>query len=845
MDAQDVPDDALQALLGEAALAVAQNDNSVASRAEVIYHGQRLLSLLPPGLIRKKNLEAIAQALYEQYESTGEFKMLEDALDLIGEAIQETDEDDDVAAARLGDLYSRCLRTRFMRGRNEVDLEYAIEFGKDSVERTENIEVDGKMELLVDRQNNLSLCYFTQAHQFDDLPHKVLEEAIDMAKSSMKLVAELGNPERLWLETANILGMCLQVRWTQSHEEQDIEESIELGYDVLDKCPDQPDARGEALSNLAFRMQRGYKHFLGSEVTHESRHLMKGKLLLDESLDLISQSMAIESERQLSKLENVMTYVQYIKEFPADIQVEVLAKCYPMLRDQVELMEQIAIMSNLDDRKDLLQTFYGISRYASAAAIESGLDPFDALKVLEVGRGLVMSIQYSYNKHPELDGIDHTVRDAYVTARKSLHEAIESQSSFHERFHCLTALQEARSKIRSYPGLEDFDKSLSRDVILELGNEGPIIVINVTDIRCHAIIIHQKNIRTVLLPDANEDILSERSWEIQQLLAKEDRLHDTSYEAYMKLSAFMKDLWKWIALPVLSDLAYNSAPQDSNSWPHVWWVLTGVLCLYPIHAAGVGLHSKKNNVMNRVISSYTPTLRALFQARTQYACLVAEKALSSKTETILSMLIKVITMPETPNRVSLEFAEREGNEISRLFPHAEIIANPPKERVIQTLTQDTAVIHFSCHGEVDYDFPWRSKILLRDWEEDPFTVQDVHELHLANRQNSQVAFLSACFTANAGVENLQDEMNHLVTALQTAGFMSIIGTFWDVQQRSAYEVVKFFYSELAGRDGDFDAKDVATVLHFAILRFRENTREVGNDMKGNPMIWGPFVSFGI
>ncbi len=110
-----------------------------------------------------------------------------------------------------------------------------------------------------------------------------------------------------------------------------------------------------------------------------------------------------------------------------------------------------------------------------------------------------------------------------------------------------------------------------------------------------------------MLPDANEDILSERSWEIQQILAKEDRLHDTSYDADVKLSVFLKDLWKWIALPVLDDLGYNSAPQEASGWPHVWWISTGVLCLYPIHAAGVGLHSKKNNVMNRVISSYTPT----------------------------------------------------------------------------------------------------------------------------------------------------------------------------------------------------------------------------------------------
>lgn len=158
-------------------------------------------------------------AWYQQYEATEEFKLLEEDLDLLGEAIQETEEDDDVAAARLGNLYSRCLRSRFMRGRNEVDLENAIEFGKDSVARTKSMDVDGKAELLIDRQNNLSLCYFTQAHQLDDQIPEVLEEAIDMARNSMKLVGDLGNPQKLWLEIASALGMYLQVRWTQSYAE--------------------------------------------------------------------------------------------------------------------------------------------------------------------------------------------------------------------------------------------------------------------------------------------------------------------------------------------------------------------------------------------------------------------------------------------------------------------------------------------------------------------------------------------------------------------------------------------------------------------------------------------------
>ncbi len=123
--------------------------------------------------------------------------MLEDAPDLLGEAIQETEENDSVTASQLGDLYSRCLRARFMRGRNEVDLENVIGFGKDSVEQTKNIDEDDKKELLVDRQSNLSLRYFTQAHQLDDPPPETLEEAIDTAKNSMKLVAELENPLKL------------------------------------------------------------------------------------------------------------------------------------------------------------------------------------------------------------------------------------------------------------------------------------------------------------------------------------------------------------------------------------------------------------------------------------------------------------------------------------------------------------------------------------------------------------------------------------------------------------------------------------------------------------------------
>lgn len=69
-----------------------------------------------------------------------------------------------------------------MRGRNEVDLDNAIEFAEGSVERTKNIDVDGRTERLMERQNNLSLCYFTKAYEVDDSPPEVFQNAIDLAK---------------------------------------------------------------------------------------------------------------------------------------------------------------------------------------------------------------------------------------------------------------------------------------------------------------------------------------------------------------------------------------------------------------------------------------------------------------------------------------------------------------------------------------------------------------------------------------------------------------------------------------------------------------------------------------
>jgi hypothetical protein len=69
--------------------------------------------------------------------------------------------------------------------------------------------------------------------------------------------------------------------------------------------------------------------------------------------------------------------------------------------------------------------------------------------------------------------------------------------------------------------------------------------------------------------------------------------------------------------PVLDHLGYTTTPPAGAPWPRVWWCPSGALSLLPLHAAGHhdlsgGL---SDAVIDRVISSTVPTVRALLHTR--------------------------------------------------------------------------------------------------------------------------------------------------------------------------------------------------------------------------------------
>jgi len=75
----------------------------------------------------------------------------------------------------------------------------------------------------------------------------------------------------------------------------------------------------------------------------------------------------------------------------------------------------------------------------------------------------------------------------------------------------------------------------------------------------------------------------------------------------------------------------------------------------------------------------------------------------------------------------------------------------------------------------------------------------------------------------------------------------VIGSLWYVGQDASLQAVERFYKGIGkdGNGGGFDVLEAGRVLHFAILGLRESTKSAGNDFKGDPVRWAPFVHFGI
>jgi CHAT domain-containing protein len=232
--------------------------------------------------------------------------------------------------------------------------------------------------------------------------------------------------------------------------------------------------------------------------------------------------------------------------------------------------------------------------------------------------------------------------------------------------------------------------------------------------------------------------------------------------------------------------------------------------------------------MDRVVSSYTPTIRALRYSRQR-----AQAGTGADSRSL------IVAMPTTPGMPSgaLPGVIAEVNRVRNLVPHPVVLSAPdrvPTRAAVLAQLPGCAVAHFACHGATDSANPSRSLLVLHDHQADPLTVASLAPVNLAR---AQLAYLSARQTASVPANGLADEAIQLVTAFQLVGFPSVVGTLWEIHERAATTIAGEFYAGLQTSHGTLDTSNAARVLHRAVRGQRDRYPRT-------PFLWAGYLHAG-
>jgi CHAT domain-containing protein len=92
------------------------------------------------------------------------------------------------------------------------------------------------------------------------------------------------------------------------------------------------------------------------------------------------------------------------------------------------------------------------------------------------------------------------------------------------------------------------------------------------------------------------------------------------------------------------------------------------------------------------------------------------------------------------------------------------------------------------------------------------TVSSLFETNIYD-QRPFLAYLSACGTGQVKHSELMDEGLHLITACQLAGFQHVIGTLWEVNDKSCVDMALKTYKWII--DQGMSHASVSEGLHHA------------------------------
>lgn len=479
------------------------------------------------------------------------------------------------------------------------------------------------------------------------------------------------------------------------------------------------------------------------------------------------------------------------------------------------------------DRERHLAGLSELARDAAACALEYG-DPARAVEFLERGRGVLIS-----------DLLRDAQDEAVLTAQRpdladrlertedelAALNASERQGTAGRRQQLAADRSAVIADVRAcgVPELADFRRP---PTLAELAGAlpGPVVVVNVSEYRSDALILAGRRLRVLECPGLTPAVLRTHLARFEKALADltaaaDDDAADAVWpELEDAFHSAARWLWDVLAQRVLEQLGFTrdisltgsqsmaADTGDPREASRIWWVPTGELARFPLHAAGYHrtADGASPSVFRRVVSSYATSLTSLRQAVTSRA---PEHPPDGAVPGVLA-----VAMPHTPAlgpAGDLPSALAEMAVVARHVPTAVRLAEADATRAATLAAiRSASIAHFGCHATIVPADPSRGRLLVHDG------AIRITELQALPAWRRGLAFLSACDTASTRGD-IPDEFVHLASAFQVIGFEHVIGTAWQVPDDIALTVTDGFYAA-AWDPASVTHADPAAALHMSV-----------------------------
>ena len=180
-------------------------------------------------------------------------------------------------------------------------------------------------------------------------------------------------------------------------------------------------------------------------------------------------------------------------------------------------------------------------------------------------------------------------------------------------------------------------------------------------------------------------------------------------------------------------------------------------------------------LLDLFICSYTPSLSALIQSRSRDS-----GSRSSDRPSVLLIVQTDSSLPTVGGEIQVVRAL--DAEVTSLISEG---ATPA---AVLDGFHHHQFVHFACHGILEAGKPFEAGFELYRGER--LTLLEIVRSHLPT---AEIAFLSACHTAEVTEGSITDEGLHSSAAVQYCGFRSMVGTMWAMMDEDGQDLAENFY----------------------------------------------------